>query len=125
MIKRQIKSFRNAFSGIAQAWKTEGHLRFHFLATSLVIICGFLFDISLTEWLICICCISLVIAAELVNTAIESVVDLCSPEQHPLAGKAKDVAAGAVLVTAIGAAIIGTIIFLPKLITAIETFFTA
>lgn len=125
MIKRQIKSFRNAFSGIAQAWKTEGHLRFHFLAASLVIICGFLFDISLTEWLICICCISLVIAAELVNTAIESVVDLCSPEQHPLAGKAKDVAAGAVLVTAIGAAIIGTIIFLPKLITAIETFFTA
>lgn len=125
MIKSQIKSFRNAFSGITQAWKTEGHLRFHFLATGVVILCGFLFHISLTEWLICLCCITLVIAAELINTAIESVVDLCSPEMHPLAGKAKDVAAGAVLVTAIGAAIIGAIIFLPKIITAAQHLFLA
>lgn len=125
MIKHQIKSFRDAFSGIRKAWKTEGHLRFHFLAAGIVILCGILFCISLTEWLICICCITLVIAAELINTAIESVVDLCSPEQHPLAGKAKDVAAGAVLVTAIGAAIIGVIIFLPKVISAAKIFFVA
>ena len=81
----------------------------------LVIICGFIFHLSITEWLICILLFALVISLELVNTAIEAVVDLCSPDYHELAKYAKDVAAGSVLISAIASVVIGLIIFIPKL----------
>lgn len=68
------------------------------------------------EWIACLLCMGLVIGTEMINTAIEAVVDLASPQQHPLAAKAKDIAAGAVLIGAILSVIIGIIIFLPKLI---------
>jgi len=75
----------------------------------------FFFGITRTEWIVIILCIGVVIAAELFNTAIERLVDLVSPERHPIAGQVKDIAAGAVLVCAVAAAIIGIIIFLPYL----------
>ena len=96
--------------------QTQENAQIHLFAIVLVTIVGFLLKIDKTEWSIVIIAFAMVLAAEAFNTAIEFVVDLASPDYHPLAGKAKDVAAAAVLITAIGAAIIGMIIFLPKLL---------
>lgn len=81
----------------------------------LVIIAGFYYQISKFEWIVCIILFGMVISLELINTAIENTVDLAMPEKHPQAKIAKDVAAAAVLVGAIVAAIIGFIIFIPKI----------
>ncbi len=86
------------------------------MATVLVIALGLYFEITPTEWCIIVFAIAIVLAAEAFNTAIEDLTDLVSPEPHPLAGHAKDLAAGAVLLTAIGAAIVGLLIFLPKIL---------
>lgn len=112
-IKKQIRSFGYAWKGIRQCVGKEQNLSIHLIVTVMVIIAGFFFDITRTEWLIIILCIGVVIAAELFNTAIERLVDLVSPEHNPIAGQVKDIAAGAVLVCAVAAAIIGVIIFLP------------
>ena len=84
------------------------------MAAIVAIVFSVLFNIAATEWIAVGFCIALVITMEMINTAIENVVDLTSPEQHPLAGKAKDIAAGAVLVCAIISGVIGLLIFLPK-----------
>ena len=86
---------------------------FHLLVMVLVIIAGIGFGISRMEWVAVILCFGMVISAELFNSAVERLTDLAHPDLHPLAGKVKDIAAGAVLVTAIAAAAIGLIIFLP------------
>ena len=86
----------------------------------LVIISGFIFKISITEWTICIVLFGLVITAELINTAIETTVDIVMPEKNEKAKLAKDIAAGAVLVSAIASAIIGIIIFLPKILNIVN-----
>lgn len=91
-------------------------MQIHLAFVGAVIVCGVIFRISRMEWIACAICFGLVISAELINTAIETIVNMVSPERQPLAGKAKDIAAGAVLVAAIFAAIAGTIIFLPKAI---------
>lgn len=108
-----FRSFRYAFQGILYASK-ERNMRIHLTCAIIVIIAGFLTHISAAEWLVLILTISLVIGMEMVNTAIEHVVDLVSPEYHPLAKAAKDVAAGAVLVFAVASVFIGAIIFFPK-----------
>lgn len=113
-MKKRVLSFRYAFRGIREVFGNETNMKIHIVVAILVIICGFLFSISLTEWMFCLLCFGLVTGAEMFNTAIEKVVDLVSPEYHPLAGKAKDVAAGAVLICAIFAAIVGLLIFVPK-----------
>lgn len=83
------------------------------IAAMAVIIAGIVLGITRTEWIMVVMCIGTVIAAELFNTAIEKLVDLVSPERHPVAGQVKDIAAGAVLICAVAAAIIGLIIFIP------------
>ncbi len=113
-MNKRIKSFGYAFHGIGQTLKSEPNMRIHLVIAVLVVICGFLFKISTMEWLFCLFCFGLVFGAELFNSAIESLVDLVSPEYHPLAGRAKDIAAGAVLVCAVFSAIGGLIIFVPK-----------
>lgn len=107
-------SFKYAWKGICSAVKSERNMHIHLIFVAAVVICGFVFHISKTEWLACIGCFGLVLAAEMMNTAIETIVNLVSPERHPLAGKAKDIAAGAVLIAAIASAIVGLIIFVPK-----------
>lgn len=107
------KSCEGACKGIAYSLKTERHLRFHFFASLLVIALGLYLDLKSYEWLFITFAIGSVLVAELFNTALERTVDLAKPEFHPLAGRAKDVAAGAVLVTAIQAVVIGIIIFGP------------
>lgn len=114
-MKEFIKSFQYAIEGIIVAIKKERNLKIHICIMVSVIICGFIFKISTTEWIICIILFGLVISLELVNTAIENVVDLVTLEKNPKAKIAKDVAAGAVLISAIASAIIGLIIFIPKL----------
>ena len=113
--KKQIRSFGYAWKGLRQCIGKEQNLSFHLITTIIVIGAGILFDITRTEWMIIILCIGMVVAAELFNTAIERLVDLVSPERHPIAGQVKDIAAGAVLVCAVAAAIIGGIIFIPYL----------
>ncbi len=110
------KSFLYAFKGLLFLFSTQANARIHFLALSVVVAAGFFLNISISEWCLCSLCIGMVLAAEAMNTAIESIVDLVSPDYHPLAGRAKDVAAAAVLLTAISAAIVGGLIFVPKII---------
>lgn len=114
--KKQLRSFGYAWKGIANCIGKEQNLSFHLIATVLVVIAGFVLGISRTEWMIVVLCIGMVIAAELFNSAIEKLVDIVSPEWNPLAGKVKDIAAGAVLVCAIAAAIAGLIVFVPYLV---------
>lgn len=113
---RFVVSVRNASRGIISAIKSERHMRFHTLAAVLVLLAGWLFKLSQVEWMIVIIVIVGMLSLELVNTALETLVDLVEPQHHPMAGKVKDIAAGACLVFAIGAAIIGCILFIPKLI---------
>lgn len=120
--KKLINSFKYAFVGIGSASKTERNLKIHISIMILVIIFGFLFKISFIEWMICIGLFSLVIGGELFNTAIEAVVDIASPKINEKAKLAKDVSAGAVLIFAIGSAIIGLSIFLPKIVDWITNF---
>ncbi|MGM9943828.1 MAG: diacylglycerol kinase [Lysinibacillus sp.] len=112
-IRKFIKSFGYAIQGIVTAM-SEQNLRFHLLSTVAVVIAGLLTGLSIIEWIIIILVITLVMGAELFNTAIERVVDLASPEYHPLAKQAKDIAAAAVLVFAACSVIIGLLVFLPK-----------
>lgn len=114
-IKKQLYGFGYAWKGIRCCIGKEQNLSFHLIAAIIVVIAGFILSITKIEWTIVILCIGVVIAAELFNTAIERLVDSVSPQQHPIAGKVKDIAAGAVLVCAVTAAIIGLIIFVPYL----------
>lgn len=117
--KRLTNSFKYAFEGIFQAYVGEQNLKIHTVIAVLVIIFGFILKISYTEWLVCLVLIGLVLMAEFFNTSIEYLVDLASPEIHPLAKATKDTASAGVLMMAIISAIIGLIIFIPKLINFI------
>ena len=97
--------------------KKERNMKIHCAAAILVVIAGVILKISSLEWCICLTLFGLIMALELVNTAVEAVVDLVTEERKPLAKIAKDTAAGAVLIAAIMAAIAGIIIFLPKGLT--------
>lgn len=112
-IKKRIKSFGYAFQGIGNFIRKEPNAWIHCTAVVVVTSLGIYYGISATEWCIVILCFGLVLMAEAFNTAIERLVDLVSPDFHPLAGTIKDVAAGAVLLGAIAAAIVGCIIFIP------------
>lgn len=114
-MKKLLESFNHAIDGIIEAVRTQRNMRIHILATLGVLIACFFFDISKLEFLVLAITITLVISAELVNTAIEAVVDLNTNYYHPLSRIAKNTAAGAVLITAINALIVGYIIFWDKL----------
>ena len=112
------KSFYFAFKGIADLFSgRHPNAMVHLMAVVSVCIAGYFFKISVFEWLVIMLCFVAVISMEAMNSAIEYVVDLASPDYHPLAEKAKDMAAGAVLLAAIGSVIIALIIFLPKIIS--------
>ena len=111
------ESFRYATAGIVSVIRRERNMKIHLAVTALVIIFGFVLGITRTEWLICIGLFGLVMALEAVNTAVESAVDLVTEEKRPMAKLAKDAAAGAVLIAAICAAVIGLIIFVPYLMS--------
>lgn len=115
-LRKRAKSFHYAFSGILLLIRQEHNARIHCLATTCVIIAGFWFTISPTEWIAVFLSIGGVLATEAINSSIETLCDLVSPEYHEAIKKTKDLAAGAVLLIAIAAAATGTVIFLPKII---------
>lgn len=114
-MKKLIRSFGFAFKGLAYATKTQLNFRVHLVATLIAVFMGFALHISIEEWRWIILCVAIVLIAELLNTAIEFLTDLVSPEYNELAGHAKDIGAGAVVIAAVFAVITGAIIFLPKL----------
>ena len=111
-MKKFIKSFKYAFEGILTGIKEEQNMKIHIIIMILVI----MLKINTTEWIICILLFGLVISMELMNTAIENTVNLITKEKNQQAKIAKDVAAGAVLASAIVSAIIGLMIFVPKIL---------
>lgn len=121
-LKKRYNSFRFAFRGINSAIRSEPHMRLHILSAVAVVVAGFAFGITRTEWCLVVGSVGLVVTAEIMNTAIETVVNLVSPEFHPLAGKAKDLAAGAVLIAAATAAVVGAIVFMPYLLLYFELY---
>jgi diacylglycerol kinase (ATP) len=114
-IKARLDSFHYAFAGLWTMLKSQHNAWIHAAATVLVVALGIWCGLSRGEWCWIILAIMAVWTAEALNTAFEFLADAASPGYHPLVKKAKDVAAGAVLVAAIGAAVIGLIIFLPHL----------
>lgn len=114
--KRLGRSFKAAFEGIAATYKKEQNIKIHTFIAIVVVLGGILFKINYIEWLVCLVLIGFVLMAEFFNTAIEYVVDLASPNIHPLAKAAKDTASAGVLMMAIISAVIGFVIFLPKII---------
>ena len=113
----RIRAFRFAWAGIRNLWQKEKNTRVYLFFTVAVIIAGFVFTVSITEWCILIMLIAAVWCAEALNAAVERNVDLVTAEKKPLAKEAKDLAAGAVLILAIASAVIGLMIFLPKFIS--------
>ena len=122
-INRLFKSFKYAFEGILYTLKYEQNMLIHIMATILVILLGLIVKLSIIEWLFCILFIGIVIATELINSSIEAVVDLISPDKNSLAKVAKDTASGAVLIFALTSLIGGLIIFVPKIIILLESWF--
>jgi diacylglycerol kinase len=114
-ISRRIKSFGYAFKGIFFVFKTQHNIWIHSLAIIVVLTAGFIFKLNAPEWGLVVLAIGLVLVSEMINTAIEWLVDLVSPDYSEKAGLIKDVAAGAVLIAALISVIIGIIIFLPKI----------
>ncbi len=114
-LRRRIKSFGFAFKGLAELLRTQPNARIHLLASVVVVAAAAYFHVTTLEWVSLTLCVAGVIAMEALNTAIEHLTDLASPDFHPLAGKAKDVAAGAVLVMAMGAIVVGAFIFGPHI----------
>jgi diacylglycerol kinase (ATP) len=113
-----LKGFTYAFDGLRYCFRTQVNFRVHLAITLIAILLGIFLSLSWLEWAVIATIIVLVLAAEMVNTMIESLVDLVTQQYHPLAKAAKDISAGVVLLTAIGAAIVGILIFLPKLLAA-------
>ena len=114
--KKFLNSFKYAFNGIITSFRTEKNMKIHILMMLLVAIAGIILKINVIEWIIGVILFAIVISAELFNTAIETVVNMITMEKNEKAKIAKDVSAGAVLVTAIGSAIVGLIIFIPKVV---------
>lgn len=118
--KKLINSFKYAIEGIISSFRTEQNMKIHVFIMIVVIISGIILKLSALEWIILTIVIALVISAELFNTTIETVVDMITKEKNEKAKLAKDVAAGAVLVLAIGSVVVGLIIFIPKILEIIK-----
>lgn len=111
----RLKSVRYAFNGALYLCKTEASIKIQLVIACLVIIAGFYFKISTTEWLFQIAMIGLVMSMEGVNTAIEYIADFIHPDLHDSIGRIKDIAAGAVFIASIAAAIVAIVIYYPKI----------
>lgn len=114
-IKRWIESANNAIEGILYAARTQRHLRYHFYVAALVLVMGYVLGVTREEFVFIALAVIAVLMAEMLNTAVEALVDLLSPEHCETARQAKDIAAGAVLITAFGSAVIGYIVMFPHI----------
>lgn len=121
LIKRLRKSFGYAFKGIDDVIEHEPNMKIHVVVAILVVIMAFILKVSIIEWIILVLLIGAVLAAETINTTIENLVDMYTKEYDEKAKIVKDTAAGTVLILAITSAIIGLIIFIPKIIYLLES----
>jgi diacylglycerol kinase len=124
-MRRFLTSVRYALSGIALAVRKERNMRIHLIATAIVVLLALWIGLRPVEWAVLLALFGLVIGLELVNTAVERVVDLVSPERKPLAKEAKDAAAGGVLAAALFAAAVGLILLGPPLWDKLRELFGA
>lgn len=114
-VKRLLRSFHFAWTGIRQTFKTERNFQIHCMMSMIVITVALIVELSKLEWIIILFLIGGILSLELINTALEKTIDLITSEYHPLAKMAKDAAAGAVFIYTILAVIIGFLIFFPKI----------
>ena len=115
-LKQRIASFRHAINGMTILFREEHNAWIHVLFAFCVLTGGLLFRVSAVEWVLLVLSIALVISLEVLNSALENVCDAFSPERHPLIKKAKDLAAAAVLISAMASVVVGLIIFIPKIL---------
>ncbi|MDT8308999.1 MAG: diacylglycerol kinase family protein [Bacteroidales bacterium] len=115
-ITQRLRSFKYAFKGLITMFSGEYNARIHLLAAAIVIAGGIVFSVSLFSWVLLVLAIGLVFIAELINTSLEHLADVVSPEKNEKIKKAKDLAAAAVLVSVIMAVVIGLVVFLPLLL---------
>lgn len=111
LLRDPMNGFKYAIEGVVHVFRTQRHMRFHFLTMVLVLVVSLVFQLKREEVIVLLFTITLVLAAEMLNTAIEAVVDLVTQTYHPLAKFAKDIAAGAVLITTINALAVGFLLF--------------
>lgn len=117
-----LRSFGYAVSGLRTVARSEQNFRIHLLLAALAILLGWGLSISMLEWVLIIGCIAAVMGAETMNTAIEKLCDIVSPQYHDKIKVVKDLAAAAVLIVSIGALITGGIIFIPRIIHQLSAF---
>lgn len=110
-----LTSFKFAWHGIRAHFRSQTNPKVQLAVALLVVVAGLVLGIRQLEWCLVVICIMLMFAVEALNSALEALADAVHPEQHPLVGKAKDMAAGAALICAIGSSLVGAIIFLPYL----------
>jgi len=115
-LSKRIKAFKYAFKGIYLFFKEEQHAKIHLIIFLMVLLAGFYFDITKTEWMMILMISALVISSEMINSSLEKTLDRIHPEKDEAIGKAKDIAAGAVLVCAVIAVVFGIMVFLPYLL---------
>ncbi|MCR3921867.1 MAG: diacylglycerol kinase family protein [Firmicutes bacterium] len=120
--KNARDSLRCAICGLADAWRSERNMRLHTTMALIAVAAGVWLRLNRTEWLFLFSAIFLVMTMEMLNTSLERVVDLFTRDYHPLAGLAKNAAAGAALLAAIYAMIVGTLLFLPRLLESFNIF---
>lgn len=116
-----LRSFGYAFEGIGRLIRQQRNAQIHVALTTIIVIVSWVWGLSRIEWLILVLTISLVLSTEALNTAVEAVVDLVSPQYHPLAKLAKDIAAGSVLITAIGAIFVALLLYGERLVQLART----
>jgi diacylglycerol kinase len=111
-----LRSFRHALGGISYCISTQRNFRIHTVVSSLVVAAGLWLGLPPAEWAVLVLTMSLVFATEMVNTAVEALADALYPAHHPLIGASKDALAGAVLITAVGAVVVGVLVLGPRLL---------
>lgn len=122
-LRKRIKSFSYAFAGIKVLLREEHNARIHLVAAAAAVAAGFLFGITPGQWMAVVIVIAMVFSAEAVNSAIERTADFVKAERDDRKRDIKDLAAGAVLICAIGAAVVGIIVFLPYVIKCVTSLF--
>lgn len=122
-VRKFLKSFSYAFRGISDVFRREQNFKVHCLIGLIALLLGWFFHIPPTQWCFLIVVIALVLASEMLNTAIENLCDVAEPNQNETIRIVKDISAGMVLVCALGALAVGIVIFLPKVIGFLKAFF--
>lgn len=114
-IKERLKSFIHAFNGLRIMILEEHNFRIHIIVAALVVVFGFIVHLSISEWLVLILTITMVVTLEIINSSIENLADIISPEWNTKIKKVKDVCAAAVLIAGLASIVIGALIFIPKI----------